>query len=501
MVPSQSLAGPARRPELAALLSSLLPGLGQVYAGRGRSAYPYFVFDLILVGSAVLVAARFQLEAVKAWLTPTALLILLAVNLALLAIRLASAAGAYRSVPRGSEHGGLATGLTLAIASVVLIVPHVVFGYLAWVQYDLITTVFAPSPPLAAPVTTSSTSPQGSPTTQQGETTTTVPTTTTTTLPPRIWDGLGRLNIALLGSDMRPNQETLDPSDRRYLGHRTDVMIVVSINPAPPYDVAVLSVPRFLSNFEMPEGMGVQRSLDDWDWIGHVFRRAEDIRPDLYPGPGTPGENAVKAALGGLFGIDIHYYALITVGGFIDLIDALGGVEIDVPRRIVDRNYDTADNHWGATRATVVIESGRQHLDGYHALAYSRIRSQSHEFARMQRQRCILVALVEQTNPLSLLLNLGSVSNAIKDNVRTDIPVDKLVDFVDLLPNLETGNFTTLSIERSAYEIPAPNPSIRYFDIAQIRADAQFLMRDPERAREALGLTGLDTTCEESLDP
>ncbi len=484
------------RGSLAALLSAVIPGLGHAYVSRTRMAYVLFVVDVVVVASLFFLAGS-QLDLIKISLDPRALLIVLVVNLLLLGYRAFAVTSAYRSSP--PERPSMSAGALLVGATLLLVAPHLVVGYTAWTQYDLLTTVFAPTPPIAADTTTTTTNSVS--TSVTGPTTTTVPPTTTTTQPPRIWDGLDRLNVALLGSDMRPNQETLDPNDRRYVGHRTDVMIVVSINPAPPFDVAVLSVPRFLSNFEMPEGMGVPRTLDDWDWIGHVYRRAEDIRPERYPGPGTPGENAVKAALGELFGIPIHYYALITVGGFIDLIDALGGVTLDVPRRIVDRNYDTADNHHGATRTTVVIDAGPQKLDGFHALAYSRIRSQSHEFARMQRQRCVLAALVEQTNPLTILLNLGSVSEAIKSNLKTDIPVERLVDFVDLLPNLKTENFTTLNIARSAYEIPAPNPSIRYFDIAQIKADAQFLMRDPEGARAALGLTGLDSTCDESLDP
>ena len=119
----------------------------------------------------------------------------------------------------------------------------------------------------------------------------------------------------------------------------------------------------------------------------------------------------------------------------------------------------------------------------------------------MQRQRCLIAALVEQTNPVELLFNLGSVSEAIKENVTTDIPQDALADFVALLPNLDTDNFTTLSIERSAYEIPAPNRLIRYFDIEQIREDARFVMSDPVAARQALGLSGLEETCTDSLDP
>jgi len=483
----------------AALLSSIVPGLGQATTGRTSQAWWLFAVNFVLIAAGFVIYRWFQLEAFKVAVTSTGFVALLGLNLLLLAYRSAATVGAYRSASRPGT--GASAAMALAVAILVLVVPHLAVGYVAWTSHDLLTSVFGPGTQVAVDTTTTTTTDSGPTTTVTGPTTTTLPPTTTTTLPPRIWDGLERLNIALLGSDMRPNQETLDPTDRRYLGHRTDVMIVVSINPAPPYDVAMLSVPRFLSNFEMPEGTGVARTLDDWDWIGHVYRRAEDIAPHRYPGSGTPGENAVKAALGELFGIPIHYYGLITVGGFIDLIDALGGVEMDVPRRIVDRNYDTADDHWGATRTTVVIDEGRQHLDGFHALAYARIRSQSHEFARMQRQRCILTALVEQTSPIDLLFNLGSVSQAIKDSVLTDIPQDRLVDFIDLLPNLKTENFTTLNIARSAYEIPAPNPSIRYFDIEQIRADAQFLMRDPEGARAALGLSGLDSTCEDSLDP
>lgn len=477
----------------AALLSSIVPGWGHAFTRRNRSAIAWFAFDGLLLAGGLAAWIWFRNDLLQAVVRPGAIVWILALNAVLLIMRAWSVVSAYRA---GTPATGAGAAISLLLAAILLVGPHALVGYVAWAGNDLLTSVFDPEPP---PTTTTTASPGGP--VVPGPTATTLPPTTTTTAPPRIWDGLERLNIALLGSDMRPNQETLDPKDPRYVGHRTDVMIVVSINPQPPYDVAILSVPRFLSNYPMPEGYGVPKSLDEWDWIGHVYRRAEDIAPDRYPGPQSPGVNAVKTALGTLFGIDIHYYAMVTVTGFKDLVDALGGVTIDVPRRIVDRNYDTADDHWGATRTTVVIEEGRQHLDGFHALAYARIRSQSHEFARMQRQRCLIAALVEQTSPVELLLNLGEVSAAIKENVKTDIPHDRLADFVALLPNLDTANFTTLSIERSAYEIPAPNPKIRYFDIEQIREDARFVMRDPAAARQALGLSGLDETCTQTLDP
>src|SRR5690606_15361158 len=87
-----------------------------------------------------------------------------------------------------------------------------------------------------------------------------------------------------------------------------------------------------------------------------------------------------------------------------------------------------------------------------------------------------------------------------KQYVRTDIPQDRLVDFVELLPNLSTDNFSTLRITLD-YEINAPPGHIRWLDIDQIREDAQVLMRDPVAAREALGLDDLDATCDQTFDP
>ena len=77
---------------------------------------------------------------------------------------------------------------------------------------------------------------------------------------------------------------------------------------------------------------------------------------------------------------------------------------------------------------------------------------------------------------------------------------DRLVDFVELLPNISTENISTLRITLE-YEIPAPPGNVRWFDIDQIREDAQFLMSDPVEAREALGLDALESTCEQSFDP
>lgn len=468
----------------AALFSAALPGWGHAYVGQTRAAFGLYLIDLFFAASALLVFARFQLEAVKAWFSPDALLVLMAINVAALIFRAIVVAGSYTAAPAGGRRPWAAPTMVLALA--LLVIPHLGFGYLAWTQYDLIRSVFVePEGPIAAPSTTTTIpgSTTTTPTVPGSTTTTTVPPTTTTTHAPLLWDGLERLNLVLLGSDSGVGRT----------GTRTDTMIVVSIDPVTG-NVAMFSVPRQLSNPPLPKGMGIWDCNCLPDLITHLYDAAERY-PDAFPGPGEPPINAIKGTLQEIFGIPIHYYAMVNLEGFVGIVDALGGVTIDVPKTIVDETYPNEDG----TVSKVVIEAGTQHLDGHRALAYARIRRHSDDFARMHRQRCVLGAVADQASPLTILRNFGSIAAAIKENVSTDIPQDRLVDFVDLLPMVSTDRIDSLRITRAEYSTGAA-PGRVFYDIDRIRADAQELMNDPAAARERLGLDALAATCDQSFD-
>ena len=468
----------------AALLSATLPGWGHAYVGKSRIAFGLYLIDLFFVASALLVVARFQLEAVKLWVSPPALLALMVANVVVLVARAAVMAGSYTSAPTGGVRPWAPVAMVLALA--LLVIPHLGFGYLAWTQYDLIRSVFQdPEGPVAAPPGTTTTVPGSSTTVTAGpgSSTTTVLPTTTTTHPPLLWDGLERLNLFLLGADAGVGRR----------GTRTDTMIVVSIDPSTG-NVAMFSVPRQLSNPPLPKGMGIWDCNCLPDLITHLYDAAERY-PDAFPGPGEPPINAIKGTLQEIFGIPIHYYAMVNLEGFVGIVDALGGVTIDVPKTIVDETYP----HEDGSVQRVVIDAGTQHLDGHLALAYARIRRHSDDFARMHRQRCVLGAVVEQASPLSILRNFGSIAAAIKENVSTDIPQDRLVDFVDLLPIVSTDRIDSLRITRAEYSTGAA-PGRVFYDIDRIRADAQELMNDPAAARERLGLDALAATCDQSFD-
>ncbi len=432
--------------------------------------------DGILVVALLVYVLRGELEIAKDWVRPGALAVMMLANLGVFSYRLIASRDAYYlagGIPRQRASTQLTAGLGVLLA---LIIPHVVFGYYDAVQYNLITTVFQDEDVAASdpPSTTSGATVLGG--------TITVPATTTAGPPPRaIWDGLDRLNLLLLGGDAGAGRT----------GIRTDTMIVVSIDPASG-DIAMFSVPRNFVRVPLPPGHGI--------WDCNCFPKLlNDLyiegaqRPDAFPGPGAPEVNAVKGGIGELLGIPIHYYVLVTLDSFVGIVDALGGVEMDVPFRIVDEIYPHED---GITIESVVIEPGLQKLDGHFALAYARIRRHADDYARMNRQRCVLEALVKQSNPAEMVRAYPRIASVLEATLLTDIPISRLPDFIDLLPKVDTERITTIRFIPPTYVAGQDERGKDIPDVELIRRDVQVALTNPAAvAVSELGLEALDETC------
>jgi LCP family protein required for cell wall assembly len=372
------------------------------------------------------------------------------------------------------------------VVAFVLVVPHLIFGYVAVTQYSLIKSVFGenvaisadpgPPSPNVEPDPLLATAIGGD---DDSTATAAAPTVSSTTEPTSaLWDGLERLNIVLLGADSGEGRR----------GLRTDTTIVVSIDPENG-DASMFSVPRDLSNIPLPVEMGIWGCDCFPDLITHLYDAGIN-HPEAFPGPQAPPINGLKAGLGELFGLEIHYYALVTLEGFVDIVDALGGVTMEIPKTIYDETYP----HENGSVENITIKEGTRHLDGHEALAYGRIRRHSDDFSRMHRQRCVLEAVASQTSPTELLLRFGSIAGALKRSLDTDIPEELLPDFIDLLPKVSTDRISTLRITRSEYKSGGA-PGRTYYDTDRIRADAQALLANPQSARDELGLEDLDDTC------
>jgi len=276
-------------------------------------------------------------------------------------------------------------------------------------------------------------------------------------------------------------------------GTRTDTIIVVSIDPASA-DTVMLSVPRNLTEAPLPDGMGVWSCNCFPDIITHLWANGEWY-PDAFPGDQSPSVNALKAAIGGVFEMEIDYYAKVELAGFVAVVDALGGVTIDVPKRIVDTRYP----HENGGTVRVVIEEGTQQLDGHLALAYGRIRRGSGDFARMHRQRCVIGAMLQQVD-LSEMLDAGpELLDALVTNIETDIPIEALPDLAALVTQIEVDRFATLRITSHKYG-SSGHAGYQIYDLEQVRQDAAALMADPTVVLDTQDGAGLEAMCALSFD-
>lgn len=228
----------------------------------------------------------------------------------------------------------------------------------------------------------------------------------------------GRYNVLLLGGD----------ADEDRVGVRPDSITVASID-AEDGSTVLFSLPRNLQEVPFPAGTPAADALPDGFSCGDecllnaVYRFGRD-NPNLFPEGDDPGASAMLEAAEGITGLTINYYVLVELDGFRALIDAMGGIEIDVAHRVPIGGGTSPIYGW--------IEPGRQRLDGYHALWFARSREGSSDYERMARQRCVMTAMVNQLDPRTLLARFQQIAAATKDVVSTNLPDEDLPTFAEL---------------------------------------------------------------------
>ncbi len=239
----------------------------------------------------------------------------------------------------------------------------------------------------------------------------------------------GRLNILLLG---------MDSGDGR-AGARPDSIHVLSVDVLTG-EPALISLPRNLEKARFPSGSpaaaefprGFAGDGDRSEYLLNATWTYGEANPEMFPGPSGPGPTAVKQAVQGSLGIKVHYYVAVDLMGFRNLIDALGGVSINVQEELPIGDKGR------------VLEPGVQRLDGYHALWYARSRESTSDYDRMARQRCVLGALMNEADPRSVLINWMELADASADMITTDIPRQDLGNLVDLAFDVRGQELMTL---------------------------------------------------------
>ncbi|HET8632412.1 MAG TPA: LCP family protein, partial [Thermomicrobiales bacterium] len=133
------------------------------------------------------------------------------------------------------------------------------------------------------------------------------------------------------------------------------------------------------------------------------------------------GVALAKRTIEANFGIPIDYYISIDFRGFQKVVDAVGGIDVDVPYYIRDDDYPT--ENYGTK--TVEFFPGPHHMDGQTALEYVRTRHQDSDFARRQRQEQVLLALFDKAKGINIAPRLPSLLRSFAGTVQTNFTFDE----------------------------------------------------------------------------
>ncbi|HEV2073812.1 MAG TPA: LCP family protein [Thermomicrobiales bacterium] len=240
------------------------------------------------------------------------------------------------------------------------------------------------------------------------------------------WTGEERITILLLGVDKSDD----GPS-------RTDTLILVNIDPVAK-TANMLSIPRDLKT--VIPGYGV-------DKINAAFALGEFNQ--VQGGGAGLTIRTIEANLG----IPINAFVQIDFNGFINMVDTVGGITVDVPYPIKDDTYP-ADNY---QYQRIYFPAGWQQMDGEKALQYARTRHQDGDSRRSARQQQVILSLRDQAIDLDLIPQLPTLIGQFGDSVRTDISIGDAVKLARLGTEIPRGSITQTSLLPALWEEQVPD--------------------------------------------
>lgn len=293
----------------------------------------------------------------------------------------------------------------------------------------------------------------------------------------------GRYNVLLMGGDAGAGR----------WGLRPDSMTVASID-AETGKALLISLPRNMQNFPFPEGsvMGEQFP-DGFDEEGMYLNGLATWALDhaeLFKGSKHPGVDATIEGVEGITGLEMNYWAMVNLEGFKDLVDAVGGVELNVRQRIpVGLPHDSFFRY---------IEPGTRTLNGMDTLWFARARHDSDDYSRMARQKCVMSAMLQQVSPQDALRNFEKIAGASSAMVSTNVPRGEVDRFVDLALKAKSQKIATLSLVPPM--VNTANPDIDEVHAKVAAAIAKAEGRAPEKTAEATAETTAEAAEGESAE-
>ena len=213
---------------------------------------------------------------------------------------------------------------------------------------------------------------------------------------------------------------------------RSDTLMVVTIDPA-KNEAALLSIPR--------------------DTRVAIPRRGYDKINAAYA---YGGEELTQATVEDFLGIRIDHYIIINTHAFQKIVDAIGGIDIDVEKRMY------YEDPWDDDGGLIIdLRPGMQHMDGRTAVTYVRYRDEEGDIGRVRRQQKFMKACVEAVTTPAIIPRLPGIISGVLDSVRTDLSLRQILEFLGTLKEAQVHGLKTemvpgrpLYINEVSYWIP-----------------------------------------------
>ncbi len=524
---------------IAAFLSALIPGLGQGYLGRWKRALIFVAPALLGLALGVWLLDLDTFDLIGYAVRPTVLKTILIVNLGIVVWRILAVTDAF-AVGEGKRTWWSIT--FLVVLCVAVAAPHVVVT-----QYTLdaahaldeifvadgeeVTPVFIPEPD--DPFAEDEILPQvpdpkrvirrydnrpdlgrifqpgvGDPDAVAGATryVASRDRSVTDRLGSDI-DGIERITILLVGGDGGPGRS----------GSRADSINVVTLN-VETGKAAVFGIPRNMTHVALPDEwstafVDLEKQLTPWDerrkWTDtdgdgepdqfepcHCFPdQINAIYPftrgwvDTYPDERDPGLAALRDVLEIMLDLEIDYYAFVDMGGFVNVVNALGGVNVYVTRPV---SIEMSPAKEGEEWHTMSVGTGWHRLNGLDALGYVRERRSSSDYTRMQRQRCLLKAVAARATPSVVIGRFSQLARAMSSSVKTDIDVRYLPTLLGYVGDLDFQDIATVGFVPPYYTPVTDFRGKPTPDLARIRAMVTYAL---SADRTTTFDTGDDSEC------
>ncbi|MEU4393394.1 LCP family protein [Kribbella sp. NPDC023855] len=417
------------------LLGAVVPGTGYLLAGRkklGAAVTTISVGLLLLAGYLGLTQRDRILEVAVAPRQLQFATIGLCLLGTLWIVVIVTSHRALRSgtASKGSRVGG---AVLVGLLSFAVAVPTALAVQTAQTQRDLVQTVFAGGNSKSA----------------------TRPTIKNKKDP---WAGKPRLNVLLLGADDAQGRD----------GVRTDTVIVASIDTVTG-NVSLISLPRKLMFMPFPkgtklheaypngfgkEGISLQERLE-W-MLDAIYKNVPAEHPGIVGESDNEGADILKLTVGEATGLTIDYYVQINLAGFTELVNALGGITVNInyPIPVGGSDDDKRPPNYYLKPAQ------NKHLWGLEALWYARGRYgiANPDDARSARQRCAIHAIAEAATPPNLLKSYRNLAKVGKNMLRTDITEDLLPAFLQLGLKVKSAKVSEVPLDGRKLKFAYPHP-------------------------------------------